>query len=609
MERHETWGGVLKRQVPVIGGVRKVIKDGGNPASPGTTISEFGSGTVSLATLAALITQLQSQQVNTGGGNIGTGNEGTLVLGPGLSGGGVLIGNIPLRLSAPIPWGMGDDGGGGDGDPGPPGLAGIRGINGATGGVGPAGPAIFMAADEGQDGDSIPGGIGPAGASGNPGAAGPTGPAGTTLVYVNTTIPAGNTVANTSVETFFTSSYVVPANSLAIGTVLRVRFFGIYSTGVVAPSLTLRVYFGTTVLITSGTLTTVANITNDGWSAEGLFTVQGIGSLGTIEAQGLSEFSTASTVALFVNMDNAVPITVDTTINETLRASIQWGGTVNASDTITLREMTVELMTVAGIPVSLPPIPPFVFFGDDGAEGDMGPPGLAGASGTGGGIALPSALNIQNLQYWFDASQVKANANSYISILQNSNSLFSAMSPAWVTAGTGQVSNTQLNGKNVAALSGSSGYLMAGNAGPLLSKATMFAVFNASTVSGTQAVISGGNSCLAFSVISGAMAIINQFVAVLVSSSAIVTANTWFQVNATFDASTGAYAFRIAEAAAGSGSVSPPSITASSTAIGYTPGAGQSFPGSIAEIIIYDRVLTGGEISAIEAYLLAKWGV
>lgn len=331
--------------------------------------------------MAALITQIQQQQQNTGGGNIGTGNEGTLVPGPGLGGGGVLIGNVPIRLTAPIPWGLDDGGGGGDGDPGPPGMAGIAGVNGATGGVGPTGPAIFMAADDGQDGDiGAPGLTGPTGAIGP---VGPIGPAGTTLVYVNTTIPAGNTVANTSSETFFTSSYTVPANSLAIGTVLRLKLFGIYSTGVVAPSLSLRVYFGATVLIASGTLTTVAGVTNDGWSAEGLFTVQGIGSSGTMEAQGLSEFSTASTAVLFVNMDNTAPVTVDTTINETVRASVQWGGTVNASDTITLREMTVEVLSVAGIPVTPSVSPAVMFFMDDGVEGDVGPPGPPGA-----GVAL-----------------------------------------------------------------------------------------------------------------------------------------------------------------------------------------------------------------------------
>lgn len=144
----------------------------------GTTISEFGSGTVSLATLAALITQLQTQQINTGGGNVGDGTEAVLKVGPGLSGGGPMLGTVLLNLTAPIPW-FDDAGGGGDGDPGPPGMAGIRGTNGATGGVGPAGPAIFMAGDSGEEGDlGAPGAPGVAGATGPAGPAGPTGPAG-----------------------------------------------------------------------------------------------------------------------------------------------------------------------------------------------------------------------------------------------------------------------------------------------------------------------------------------------------------------------------------------------------------------------------------------------
>jgi hypothetical protein len=170
---------------------------------------------------------------------------------------------------------------------------------------------------------------------------------------------------------------------------LRVRLFGVYSTGIVAPSLALKLYFGATVMVASGTLTTVAGVTNDGWSAEGLFIVQTIGAIGTVEAQGLSEFSTASTAVLFVNMDNTAPVTVNTTIAQTVQASVQWGGTVNASDTITLREMTVEVMSTTGIATPPPPPPFSVFFAEDGEEGAMGPQGMPGLSGTRGAQGLP----------------------------------------------------------------------------------------------------------------------------------------------------------------------------------------------------------------------------
>jgi len=340
----------LKIQLPSIGGLRKVIKVPGGNVAVGTTISELGSGTVSLAQLAAIITQVQAQQTNTGGGNIGDGTEAVLVPGPGLSGGGAMLGNVPIRLTAPVPW-FDDAGGGGDGDPGPPGPSGSQGI---------------------------------AGVAGPPGVAGAAGPPGTTLVFSNTTVPAGNTVANTSVETFFTSSYVIPPSALIAGMVVRVKLFGVYSTGVIAPTLTLRIYFGATVLVSSGAITTVAGVTNEGWSGEGLFIVQTIGATGTVEAQGLSEFSTAATAALFINMDNTASITVNTTIAQTAQVSVQWGGTVAASDTITLREMTIETMSAAGI-TAPPPPPPFpVFFAEDGEEGAIGPPGGRGFTGAQG---------------------------------------------------------------------------------------------------------------------------------------------------------------------------------------------------------------------------------
>lgn len=168
-----------KVQIPVLGGMRKVIQPGSN-VTVGTTIAEIGAGSITLAQLAALITNIQAQQTNNGGGNIGSGSGGSISLGPGLSGGGPVVGNVPIRLIAPIPWGLDDEGGGGDGDPGPPGQAGPAGINGATGGVGPAGPAIYLEAEPGDDGLwAIPGPIGVQGPMGATGATGPQGPSGT----------------------------------------------------------------------------------------------------------------------------------------------------------------------------------------------------------------------------------------------------------------------------------------------------------------------------------------------------------------------------------------------------------------------------------------------
>ena len=159
-----------KFQVPTIGGIRKVIH--GPSTGVGTTIAEVGSGTITLEQLAAAILNILT---NTQSIVTGQQNAGVLVPGPGLSGGGVLVGNVPIRLTAPIPWFDAGDGGA-DGDPGPPGVAGAK---GATGGTGPIGPAVYLDGDPGPEGDpGPPGPPGPTGATGNVGTTGGAGPQG-----------------------------------------------------------------------------------------------------------------------------------------------------------------------------------------------------------------------------------------------------------------------------------------------------------------------------------------------------------------------------------------------------------------------------------------------
>lgn len=174
-----------KVQVPVVGGLRKVITVQGPTQAAGTTIAGFANQTVSLAQLASALGVTPTKP--TPGGSSGGGAAAALVPGPGLVGGGVLVGAVPLHLLAPIPAFVFDsDGGGGDGDPGPPGTIGINGANGAVGPPGPSGgppgppgPATFlMEPEQGEDGWPIPG---PRGVSG---AAGPAGPVASPVIWM-----------------------------------------------------------------------------------------------------------------------------------------------------------------------------------------------------------------------------------------------------------------------------------------------------------------------------------------------------------------------------------------------------------------------------------------
>src|ERR1700675_1744699 len=156
----------MKFQTPTVGGIRKIINTGK------TQSQDLAALITQLNALTTLVNQFIANQ-NTGGGNIGQGGEATLVVGPGLSGGGPLVGNVPIRVQAP-PWFDAGDGGA-DGDPGPPGATGATGLQGpaGVGGQGPTGPAVFLEAEPGEDGLwAIPGPVGPQGVMGSQGPAG-----------------------------------------------------------------------------------------------------------------------------------------------------------------------------------------------------------------------------------------------------------------------------------------------------------------------------------------------------------------------------------------------------------------------------------------------------
>jgi hypothetical protein len=82
----------------------------------------------------------------------------------------------------------------------------------------------------------------------------------------------------------------------------------------------------------------------------------------------------------------------------------------------------------------------------------------------------------------------------------------------------------------------------------------------------------------------------------------------WHQMNVTFDG-TATTAFRLGESADGGSSAS--SVTTNPvTALGYSPAGGNMyFPGYIAEVLIYNAVLSSTNIGLVETYLRGKYGI
>lgn len=118
-----------KIQLPAIGGLRKTILL--DQTSTGTAIAGLQGQTITLQQLLAI---LNASSINSGGGNIG-GPGGAIAVGPGLQGGGPIVGTVVIRLvgGSGVP--------GEDGPPGDDGPPGPQGPTGATGPQGPAGPS------------------------------------------------------------------------------------------------------------------------------------------------------------------------------------------------------------------------------------------------------------------------------------------------------------------------------------------------------------------------------------------------------------------------------------------------------------------------------------
>lgn len=249
------------------------------------------------------------------------------------------------------------------------------------------------------------------------------------------------------------------------------------------------------------------------------------------------------------------------------------------------------------------------FLAEDGAEGDPGPPGAAGAAGTGTTVALPGT--IKDLFYWFKADPILANTGYALPLLQNYCPWLTQDGAVVVGTGTGAtVTASGLNSQSVITFAASANgrYLLP--QGSILTTSTIFAVFKPGSLAAAQPFLSGLTNSLEFNIdTTGVLQLTKTFVAVIGSSTGVVAVGTWYQANVTYTASTGAFAFRLARAASGSGT-SVNTITVATAAVGYNQqSASQDITASLAELIVFNRVLTGAEITNVENYLLAKWGV
>jgi predicted RecA/RadA family phage recombinase len=150
---------------------------------------------------------------------------------------------------------------------------------------------------------------------------------------------ASANVTNTVAETDFDKSVSIPANSLKVGDVLRVRLGALAPSTNATDTLTLKLKLGNTVIISTGAVD-VAN--NDAGYIETDLVIRAIGAAGSFVAVGVQALGVPGTVTAKPFILGATAL--DTTVAQTLKASAQWS-VANAGDIARLDVLDVQLMS------------------------------------------------------------------------------------------------------------------------------------------------------------------------------------------------------------------------------------------------------------------------
>jgi hypothetical protein len=231
-----------------------------------------------------------------------------------------------------------------------------------------------------------------------------------------------------------------------------------------------------------------------------------------------------------------------------------------------------------------------------------------------GGTTVPGA--IPDLTMWWASDNILGATGAIITRLQERTPWMGGWNGT-TTAATGPavIDTTTINSLPILKFV-SSNYILA-DTFTLTGAGTYFIVMepNQAVTAATQAIIGGSNTSLALYLNSTAsvasIGLVKTNIAVIGASTATWASGTAFQANATYNATTGAYAFRQARTAAGSGTGALSAGAGTTSWIGSDSSLGTSpiLNSSIGEIIIYNRVLTSTEITNVESYLNTKWGV
>jgi predicted RecA/RadA family phage recombinase len=156
------------------------------------------------------------------------------------------------------------------------------------------------------------------------------------LLYVAEAASA--VISGTVTETAFDKSFTIPANTLQVGDVLRVRAQGLCPSTNATDTLTVKLKLGALVLIATGAVD-VNN--NDLFLLESDLVVRATGTTGTVVAGGLQALGAEGTVT--TKPAKLAASTLDTTAAQAVTVTATWS-VANANNQVRLDLFDVELL-------------------------------------------------------------------------------------------------------------------------------------------------------------------------------------------------------------------------------------------------------------------------
>jgi hypothetical protein len=165
-----------------------------------------------------------------------------------------------------------------------------------------------------------------------------------TLATQTTSVTVANTGTETSLVGTVVGSVTLPANSLIVGTTIRLRASGYFTTKVVPGTIEVKLKLGSATILDTGAQTVLGSITGQYWSFETDITCRTTGAGGTVMGQGFFSYASGAIgAAQGEDAINTSAVTLDTTASNLVDLRFQWG-TADAGNTITCSNLTVECL-------------------------------------------------------------------------------------------------------------------------------------------------------------------------------------------------------------------------------------------------------------------------